>query len=185
MVTILTSTSDSPLDVRRMPSTDTGDLSETLVCLSRQLLRSPSAGDTGETVTLGDSDDINHLILLKDGADLDWLLEKTVTEGNLISDATTVNLDLHQVGLLLLKWRLADLGVGDNTDDSAVLLDTLKLTSDRRAGVLRVLLGVLGEGLLLALVPVLVESALDLIGKMLSPDSGKRTKSTGGFDITN
>jgi len=167
-----------------MPGTDTGDLTETLVCLSRKLLGSPSAGDTGETVTLGDSDDINHLILLKDGADLDWLLEKTVTEGNLISDATTVNLDLHQVGLLLLKWRLADLGVGDNTDDSAVLLDALKLTSDRRARVLRVLLGVLGEGLLLALIPVLVESALDLIGEMLSPDGGEGTESTGSLDVT-
>jgi len=180
----LTSTGNSPLDVGWMPGTDTGDLTETLVCLSRKLLGSPSAGDTGETVTLGDSDDINHLILLEDGADLDWLLEKTVTEGNLISDATTVNLDLHQVGLLLLKWRLADLGVGDNTDDSAVLLDALKLTSDRRARVLRVLLGVLGEGLLLALIPVLVESALDLIGEMLSPDSGEGTESTGSLDVT-
>jgi len=185
MVTILTGTGNSPLDVGWMPGTDTGDLSETLVCLSRKLLGSPSAGDTGETVTLGNSDNINHLILLEDRADLNWLLKETVTESNLVSNATTVDLDLHQVSLLLLEWGLADLGVGDNTDDSAVLLDALKLTSDRRAGVLRVLLGVLGEGLLLALVPVLVESALDLIGKMLSPDGGKGTESAGSLDITN
>ena len=185
MVTILTSTGNSPLDVGWMPGTDTGDLSETLVCLSRKLLGSPSAGNTGETVTLGDSDNINHLILLEDGADLNWLLKETVTERNLVSDATTVNLDLHKVCLLLLEWCLADLGVGDDTDDSAVLLDALKLASDRRAGVLRVLLGVLGEGLLLALVPVLVESALDLIGEMLSPDGSERSESTGSLDIAN
>lgn len=75
MVTILTSTSDSPLDVGRMPSTDTGDLSETLVCLSRQLLGSPSAGDTLETMTLGHSNGINNFVLFEDGIDLNGLLE--------------------------------------------------------------------------------------------------------------
>lgn len=47
------------------------------------------------------------------------------------------------------------------------------------------LLGILGEGLLLALVPVLVESALDLVAQMFSPDGGKGSQSTRSLDITN
>jgi len=103
-------------------------------------------------VTLGDSNNINHLILLEDGADLNWLLEQTLSESNLVLNATTVNLNLHQMGLLLLKRGLADLGVSENTDDSAVLADALELTLDitRLVGVL---LGVFGERLLLRLVP--------------------------------
>ncbi len=81
-------------------------------------------------MTLGNSDNINHLILLKNGADLNWLLEETVGKLNLISNTTSVDLDLHQVGLLLLQRGLADLGVGEDTDDGAVLLDALKLTGD-------------------------------------------------------
>lgn len=130
MVSVLTSTSNSPLDVRWMPGTNTSDLSETLVCLSRKLLGSPSAGNTLESVTLGNSNNINHLILLEDGADLNWLLEKTLTEVNLVSDAATVDLNLHQVSLLLLERGLADLSVGEDTDDCAVLLDALELTGD-------------------------------------------------------
>jgi len=130
MVTVLTGTGNSPLDVGWMPGTNTGDLTETLVCLSRKLLGSPSAGDTGETVTLGDSNDINDLVLLEDGVNANWLLEETVSEGNLVSDATSVDLDLHQMSLLLLKRSEADLGVGENTDDGAVLLDALELTGD-------------------------------------------------------
>ena len=133
VVSVLTGTGNSPLDVGRMPGTNTSNLSETFVCLSRKLLGSPSAGDTGESVTLGDSDNINHLILLEDGADLDWLLEETVTELNLVGDASTVDLDLHQVGLLLLERGLADLGVGEDTDDGAVLLDALEFTGDGRS----------------------------------------------------
>lgn len=185
MVTVLTSTSNSPLHVRWMPGTDTGDLSETLVCLSRKLLGSPSAGDTGETVTLGDGNDINHLILLKDGADLDWLLEKALAESNLVSNATSVNLDLHQVCLLLLERGLADLGVGEDTDDGAVLLDALDLAGDGGGVLLLMLLGVFGEGLLLALVPVLVESALELVAQMLSPNGGEGSKTTRSLDVTN
>ena len=135
-------------------------------------------------MTLGDGDNINHLILLEDGADLNWLLKQTLGKGNLVIDTSTVDLDLHQMGLLLLKRGLADLGVGENTDDGAVLLDASKLTVDGRSLTLRVLLGVFGEGLLLGLVPVLVESALELIAQMLSPDGSEGSQAAGSLDVT-
>ena len=185
MVSILTSTSNSPLDVRRMPGTDTSNLSETLVCLSRKLLGSPPACDTRETVTLGNSNDIDHLILLEDGSNFNWLLEESAGEVHFLGNATSVDLNLHQVCLLLFKRGLADLGVGEDTDDGAVLLDSLELAGDRRAVVLGVFLGVLGEGLLLALIPVLVESALDLIAQVLSPNGSERSKATRSLDVTN
>jgi hypothetical protein len=184
VVSVLTSTCNSPLDVGRMPCTNTGDLSETLVCLSRKLLGSPSGGNTSETVTLGDSDDIDHLILLEDGTNLNWLLEETAGEVNLVSNATSVNLDLHQVSLLLLERSLADLSVGKDTDDGAVFLDALEVAGDGGAAVLGVLLGVLGESLLLALVPVLVESALNFVAQMFGPDSGEGSKTTRSLNVT-
>jgi len=55
------------------------------------------------------------------------------------------------VRLLHLERRLADLGVGEDTDDGAVLLDALDLAGDGGAAVLGVLLGVAGEGLILLL----------------------------------
>lgn len=42
MVTHLTSTRNRPLDVGRMPGTDTSNLAQTFVCLSRELLGTPS-----------------------------------------------------------------------------------------------------------------------------------------------
>jgi hypothetical protein len=130
MVSILTGTGNSPLDVGWMPGTDTSNLSETFVSLSRKLLGSPSACDTLETVTLGDGNDINQLVLLEDAADLNWLLEQAVSKLNLVSNATTIDLNFHQVCLLLLEGSLANLGVSEDTDNSAVLLDALELTGD-------------------------------------------------------
>ena len=112
---------------------------------------------------LGDGNDIDHLILLEDGVDLDWLLEETVAETDLVLDGATVDLNLHEMCLLLLQRCRADLGVGKHAHNSAVFLDALELAGDAGARALGVLLGVLGESLLLGLVPVLVEAALELI----------------------
>lgn len=130
VVTHLTGTGNSPLDVGWMPGTDTSNLAETLVRLARKLLGSPTGGDTVEAVALGDGDAVNHLILLENGVDGDGLLEEAVTEGNLVGNGATIDLNLHQMGLLLLERSLADLRMGQDTDDSAVLLDTLKLSGD-------------------------------------------------------
>ena len=184
VVTHLTGTSNSPLDVVRMPGTDTGNLTQTLVSLTGQLGSTPTGGDTLETVTLGDSNDIDHLVLLEDAVDLDGLLEQVAGEVDLVGNRATVDLDLHQVCLLLLKGRLADLGVGEHTHNRAVLLDALKLAGDGGTVVFGVLLGILGEGLLLALVPVLVEPALDLVAQVLGPHGGERAETTGSLDVT-
>ena len=183
VVTHLTGTSNSPLDVVRVPGTDTSNLTQTLVSLTGQLGSTPTGGDTLVTVTLGNSNDVDHLVLLEDAVDLDGLLEQVAGEVDLVADRATVDLDLHQVRLLLLERRLADLGVGEHTHDRAVLLDALKLAGDGGTAVLGVLLGVLGEGLLLALVPVLVEPALDLVAQVLGPHSGERAETTGSLDV--
>jgi hypothetical protein len=60
--TVLTGSSDGEHDLGRMPSSDTSDLSETLVGLSRKLLGTPSSGNTLESVTLGDTDDVDDLM---------------------------------------------------------------------------------------------------------------------------
>ena len=185
VITHLTGTADSPLDVGRMPGTNTSNLSKTLVGLARKLLSTPTAGDTLETVALGDGNAVDHLILFEDGIDLNGLLKETMAELDLVGNRTTVDLDLHQMGLLLLERRFAHLGMSQDTDDGAVLLDAFEIAGDVLAAIFGVLLGVFGESLLLALVPVLVESSLDLFRQVFSPHSGQRAESARSFDVAN
>lgn len=184
MITVLTSTGNSPLDVGRMPGTDTGNLSETSVSLSGELLSTPSVGNTLKTVTLGDSDDINDLVLFENSRDIDSLLKVFLGPFNLVGDGTTVELDFSEVSLLLNKRSLTNLGVDEDTNNRSVLLNSGKFGLDFR-GTLSILLGVLGESLLLAAVPVLVESSLDFIRKMFSPDSGEGSETTRSLNVTN
>ena len=132
-----------------MPCTNTGNFAETFVRLPRQLLGSPPVGDTFETVTLRNRNDIHNLILLKHRRNLNRLLEQPMGEFDLVRDRTTVDLNLHQVRLLLAQTGLANLSVCQNTDDSAVFANTLKLASDGLAAILSVLLGIASESLLL------------------------------------
>lgn len=163
VVAVLTSTGNREHDLGRMPCTNTSNFAKTLVSLARKLLGTPTVGDTLETVTLGDSDNINTLVLLEDGRDLDRLLEEAVCKVDLVGDRTTVNLDLHKVCFLLTETRQANLSVCEDTDDSTVFADTLEFASRGLAAVLGVLLGVTSERLLLRAVPVLVEPTLNCV----------------------
>jgi hypothetical protein len=109
MVTLLTGTRHSEGDTTWMPSTDTGDLAQTLVRLARQFLCVPTAGDTLETLTLGDGNAIDHLVLGKHLGHGNGLLQVLLHPVDLVLDGATVQLDLHQVSLLLALLDQANL----------------------------------------------------------------------------
>jgi hypothetical protein len=146
-----------------MPCTDTSNFAETLVSLAGKLLGTPTVGNTLETVTLSDSNNIDHLVLLEKRCDLERLLKQAMCELDFVCNRATVDLNLHEVCLLLAETGLANLGVGEDTDNGTVFTNALELASSRLSTVLCVLLGVAGESLLLRAVPVLVEATLDLV----------------------
>jgi len=183
VVTHLTGTSDGEADTGRVPSTDTGNLAETTVGLARKTSNAPSADDTVVSVTLGGSANVQSLTLSKDSVDWDFLFEQTLGEINLGTGITTVDLDFQQVGDLLAQLQLSDLGVSQNADNLAELLDAVELVV-KVLWLLSSLLGILGESLSLGSVPVLVESALDFIRKMTSPDGGQGAKAVWSSNVT-
>lgn len=187
MVAELTGSSDGPLNGRWMPSSDTTDLSETSMSLSGHSRDTESLDDTGDSLTSGDSNGVDHLVVVEDLANGDFTFELLEGPVDFLSDGTTVDLDFNDVCLSLSEVELAELGGGKDSNDGAVLSDSLKISVD---GFLALLVflpsgGVLGEGLLLGVHPVLVESSLDLIGDVLSPHGGKSSQSTGSLDVTN
>mmetsp|Transcript_109863 Transcript_109863/g.153989 ORF Transcript_109863/g.153989 Transcript_109863/m.153989 type:complete len:364 (+) Transcript_109863:1003-2094(+) len=181
VITILTGSGDGVLNSSRMPRSDATNSSETSMGLSGQSGDAESLNNTFLTVTLGDTNNINHLILIEDGVDSDLLLEVSSGELNLVGDAATVNLDFHNVSLLLSEVKLVDLGLDDDSDDGAVLLDSVELSLDV---LLRPVLGVLGESLLLGGHPVLVHSSLEVVIQVLSPDGAEGSQASGGIDVS-
>lgn len=183
VITELTSSGDLETNSGRMPSTDTSDLSETSMGLSGESLSTESLGNTSVSLTLGDTEDIDHFILTEDLGNSDFLFEVLLGEVNLLGDGTTIDLDFEDVSLLLSQVELVQLGVGNNSDDLAVFLDSVKLALDSLF--VAPLLAVLGESLLLGVHPVLVQSSLELDGQVLGPNGGQSSETSGGFDVTN
>ena len=186
VVAELTSTGDGPLNGSGMPSSDTTDLAETSVGLARHAGNTESLDDTGSSLTTGHTNSVDHLELVEDLSDGDFTLELLEAPIDLLSDCATVDLDLEEVSLALAEIKLGELGAGEDTDDGAVLLYSLKVALDGvlALGILLVSLGVVGEGLLLGVLPVLVEAALELIREMLSIDGRKSAEATGGLNVT-
>jgi len=183
-VTLLTSTSNSPLNVSRVPSTNTSNLTVTTVSFTRKLTDAETTNDTHVTLTLGGTENIDTLILGEDLINRDGLLKEADCVVKLLLNVlTTIDLDLHKVSLTLTKRNLVDLSVSKNTDDAAVLLELLDVSLHVGLKVLG--LGVLGESLPLAGIPVLVEATFALIGQVLSPDSANGVKTSGSLLVTN
>jgi len=137
------------------------------------------------TATLGNTNAIDHFVLGKDGVDSDFLFEVIFAPVDLVSDGTTIDLDFNEVGLLLTEGEALHLGVADGTDRDGVLLQQFQITVDRLLTIFGFpSLGRLGEGLLLAGIPVLVESSLDFISKTGSPDGLDGSWTVSGLDVT-
>mmetsp|Transcript_16940 Transcript_16940/g.30735 ORF Transcript_16940/g.30735 Transcript_16940/m.30735 type:complete len:372 (+) Transcript_16940:253-1368(+) len=185
-VTVLTSTRHRIRNTGRMPRSNTGNLTQTTMGLTGKTSDTPTGGDSLITMTLGDTKNINELILGEDGVNSDLLLEKTLGEVNLGTGiSTSIDLDLHDVRLLDTQMKLLHLGVGDDTNSLAELADALELGLNILSVVFGVLLGVLGVSLSLGLVPVLVRTTLELFTQMLRENGGQGTKTTGGFKVSN
>jgi len=153
-VALLTGASHGKADSRRMPRTNTGDLAETLVCFARQLASVPTGCDTLEASALGDSNRVQHFVLSEHLAHVDVLLKMVARKLDLVGNGATIELDLHDVGLLLSLLEQLHLSVSNDTDDLAVLDHLGKvLLNLLLAAIVLPLLGVLGESLLLRLVP--------------------------------
>ena len=103
MVTVLTRTGNRVGNTRRVPRTDATNLTQTSVGLARKSGDAPTGDDAFVTLTLRDADEINHFVLLEHGVDRHSLFEESVAKVNLGGDVTTVNLNLHNVSLLLLQ----------------------------------------------------------------------------------
>jgi len=154
VVTLLTGTGDSIANTGQMPGSDTGNLAQTLVGLTGQLLGSPTGGHTLESVSLGDTDDVDQLVLSEDLRDGHGLLQALPGPLDLISDAATIELDLHNMSLLLALVHQFHLGVSNDADDGAILLHDVQVLLDLLlAHLIGPLLGGLGESLLLGTVP--------------------------------
>lgn len=183
VITSLTSSGNLESNSGRMPSTDTTDLSETSMGLSGESLGAESGSDTFVTLTLGNTEDIDHFVLVEDLGNSDFLFEVLSGEIDLLGDGTTVDLDFEDMSSLLSKVELVQLSVNDNSDNLAVFLDSVEFSGD--VLFIRPLLGILGESLLLGVHPVFIESSLELSGQVLSPDGGQSSETSGGFDVTN
>lgn len=165
MVTQLTGSSDGVSDIGWMPSTDTSHTSPTSMGLLLQVLDTISLHDSCGSLTTSDTDDIDLLVLIEDLVDVNLLLQQVPGVVDLLLDVTSIDLDLEDVVLLLSEVEFVHLGVDDNPDDGGVLLDSVQLEFGV-LGVLGDLFGVLGEGLLLGVHPVLVESSECVLGEL-------------------
>jgi len=185
MVAHLTTSGDCPLDSSGMPSSDTSDLAKTSMGLTVESLDAESLDNTLHTVTLGDTGNIDDFVHVEHITDGNLLLEETGGVGNLVLNASTVNLNFHDVRLVLSEAELSDLSGGKDTHDRAVFLDAVDVTLDGLFVILGELVAVvvLGECLLLGVHPVLVHSTLDIVGLVLSPDGAESAEATRSLDV--
>merc|ERR1719221_1900104 len=175
-----------PLHSRWVPRADTSDLPQSAMGLPHQTCDSPASDNSLNSLALGHSDAINHLVLRETVCDLDSLLKETPNEIHFLRNRTSIHLDLFDVSPLLPNLHFGDLGVADCPDTMAILLDAVELCCHRLPILARLApaLLILGEGLLLGLVPVLVEPPLALLAQVSCPNTCKGAHATRSLDVS-
>merc|ERR1719231_2227174 len=130
VVAELTSARGLELHALRMPRADARDFAEPAVSLARKTGDAPARDNALPSATLRHADRVDHLVVSEHGPNRDLLLKHPRREINLLRHGAAVNLDLHNVRLLLRNLRLGNLGVADRTDNLAVVLGTLDFRLD-------------------------------------------------------
>jgi len=183
VVTFLTASGNGEGNSGWMPSTNTSDLSETSVRFSGKFLGTPSAGYTLSSVTLSDTNAIGVVVGFEDGSDSDLLFKETLGEVDFGGGVTSVNLEFDDVSFLLFEWKHLHLGVGDESNNLAVLFDLVQSSLLGRFRFSPFLL-VFSESQFLGFSPVFVESSFAFIRDVLSPDGFEGSESSWGFDVS-
>jgi hypothetical protein len=183
VVTFLTTSGNGVGNSGWMPSTNTSDLSETSVCFSGKFLGTPSAGYTLSSVTLSDTNAIGVVVGFVDGSNGDLLFKETFGEVNFGGGVTSVNLKFDDVSFLLFEWKHFHLGVGDESNNLAVLFDLVQSSLLGRFRFSPFLL-VFSESQFLGFSPVFVESPFALIRDVFSPDGFEGSESSWGFNVS-
>lgn len=146
------------------------------------MLDAVSLDDALGSLTTSDTNDIDVFVLCEYLIDGDLLLEQVPCELHLLFGSASVHLDLEDVVLLLSEVQSIHISVNDGSNDRAVFDNSLEL----KVLVLCALgqLGVvLGEGLLLGIHPVLVESPEGVLGELGGPNGGQGSEASGSLDV--
>ncbi|KAG9264302.1 hypothetical protein AMEX_G22563 [Astyanax mexicanus] len=170
-----------------MPGSNTGHLPQALMSFPGQLLgvHPPAIHLTLHTVAFSHPDHIDHLVLAEHSGHGHRLLQTLPDPVHLLRYGSSVQLHLHDVGLLLPQGQQA---MNDDSDDRAVFLHQGEILFQLLfARFILPLLAVFSEGLLLTLMhssPVFVESSLALIAKMFSKYGFEAAQTLYGADVS-
>jgi len=79
-----------------------------------------SFDDTSITFTSGNTNNIAHVIFVKDLVNCDFLFEESSNKRNFFLHSTTIDLDFHKMSFLVSKINFFWLSMTESSDNSAV-----------------------------------------------------------------
>lgn len=125
VITKLTGSGNSEGNSGWVPSSNTSDFSKTSMGFLLKVSNTESLDNSSNSLTLGNSEDIDHLILIENSIDLYFLFEKFVWEINFLGDGSSVNLNFNNVIFLLSEVKFIHLGVGNNSNYGTIFFNSV------------------------------------------------------------